>query len=55
MKLTGMFVVFSGSRHLLLLLGIETADFDLIKGVLGGKQVIPPYLYHLICVKWLSN
>ena len=35
--MTGMFIVTSRSRRLLLLSGVETADFGLIEGVLDGK------------------
>ena len=55
--MTGMFIVSSRSRRLLLLSGPETADFGLIEGVLDGHPFFAPFCISLrvVCkmvTKW---
>ena len=55
--MTGMFIVSSRSRRLLLLSGPETADFGLIEGVLDGHPFFAPFRISLrvVCkmvTKW---
>ena len=54
MKMTGMFIVLSRRRRLLLLLGIETADFAGSHRGCPGREdkFFSPYVYLLeLCVK----
>ena len=52
--MTRMFVVSSRSRRSLLLLRIETADFDLVEIVLRGKTIFCPVRISLRVVRKMA-